>query len=288
VTASASGFTATQGPPVFPDATSWNSFVVDIVTRYDQPTLEAYAVHNAFNGNEIVGTVWRTRDGLDWTPLPGRPAADQMITCMALVEQDGPVPAIYAATDATVYVSADGGTTFVPDNAGLPASGHLTNLFAVRYANGVRRIYAGTYGWSMWTAELPPMRGIGQSKYLYHYPFLYPDDAPRPSKTTTVRLSDITRPALNEPAHVKPARPAPAIARAVVPVPVVDRAAVERVVAAAGQPQPVQVVEPVRVVEPEGAEPTVQPWAAHPETTVLPGPIQPEHVQPEYDKPQYD
>jgi hypothetical protein len=66
---------------------------------------------------------------------------------------------IFADTDHQVFLSRDGGTTWLDCSSGLPKQAHCTDLRFTRDSNGQAFLYLNTFGHSLWRAELfPPVR----------------------------------------------------------------------------------------------------------------------------------
>jgi hypothetical protein len=58
---------------------------------------------------------------------------------------------VYVATDSRVYRSSDNGDTWLPVTSGLPVRAHISDLDFAADAGG-RRLYAATFGRSVWSA----------------------------------------------------------------------------------------------------------------------------------------
>jgi photosystem II stability/assembly factor-like uncharacterized protein len=104
----------------------------------------------AFFSNDNAGHVIRfdqygTSSGLIGTGLPDVPAND-------IVADPGLPNTLYVATDIGVFMTSDGGTSWIPMNKGLP-NVIVTGLLL---DNQTRTLRAGTHGRSIWQTTLPP------------------------------------------------------------------------------------------------------------------------------------
>ena len=64
--------------------------------------------------------------------------------------------ALVVSTDDKVYISRDDGQNWQPAALGLPRRPHCGDLRFVRDEEGGANLYLGTYGRSVWVAELLP------------------------------------------------------------------------------------------------------------------------------------
>jgi hypothetical protein len=130
-------------------------FVSSIAFDPANPDL-AYATYAGFGGTHV----WRSLDGgATWTPLDGSGAAtipDIPVHSLAI---DPTRPArLYLGTDLGMFVSNDGGATWLVENSGFAAV-VTESVFIGQGAYGPA-IYAFTHGRGAWRAELkaPPRR----------------------------------------------------------------------------------------------------------------------------------
>ena len=171
-------------------------YVADIVLRQDTPTVEGYAVYNSetVGAGRAAAALFSTVDGVRWAQVVTSGLPLEVLYCILYVRQ-GAGGTLFVATDTSVYMSNDAGATWVSQSAGLPTRPHSSDLFMVELPDGRRRIYLATFGWSVWVSELAADPHFKQQPILYHYPYRYPDDAPRPV-TKYPRLTELTRPRL--------------------------------------------------------------------------------------------
>lgn len=83
----------------------------------------------------------------------GFPAAEGRIFGFD-IDRGGSTHAMFAATDANVYVSRDEGETWNLAAKGLPRRPHCSELRAVSHDNGQRFLYPSTFGRSIRRANL--------------------------------------------------------------------------------------------------------------------------------------
>jgi hypothetical protein len=98
-------------------------------------------------------------DGLRWiVPLSlGLPMDAAFYGLDAFVRRDGTV-VLFVATDDSVYLSEDAGEHWVKASAGLPRRAHCADL-RVGVVNNVPCVIMGTFGRSLWRADLRRMDG---------------------------------------------------------------------------------------------------------------------------------
>jgi hypothetical protein len=89
-----------------------------------------------------------------WSPQPGTSDADLVLYGVAVVERrEGNV--VFVSTDSQVYASTDDGVTWHVVSDGLPARAHCADLVTgPGDAPGVEWLYLGTFGRSMWRADV--------------------------------------------------------------------------------------------------------------------------------------
>ena len=112
-------------------------------------TLQAYAIYNRGWPTEDSGYILRLSLA-GWEPLSGGLPNE---TFFAL-ETDWTTQALYAASDASVYVSRDKGDTWKQLNDGLPRRPHCSDLRFVIDAGGSHYLYLSTWGRSIWRTRL--------------------------------------------------------------------------------------------------------------------------------------
>ncbi|PEY75485.1 WD40/YVTN/BNR-like repeat-containing protein [Bacillus cereus] len=100
-------------------------------------------------------------DGSAWDILPGLPqqqyVAIETERSVDVIRPPGSAPKVlYLATDSTVMSSADNGQTWSLETQGLPASPHCTDLRFVIEPDKSKYLYLGTYGRSLWRAQIAP------------------------------------------------------------------------------------------------------------------------------------
>ena len=186
--------TASAGLPVDPGFTH---FVCDIAVRHDLPNVDAWAIYNSESlaAGRLGGALYHTPDGNNWDRMTAAGLPGEAL-CALLLLPGGEYPVLYTATDSGVYVSTDGGDLWTPESHGLPGRPHCSDLFQAELGDGHNYLYLSTFGWSVWAAQIPTHRKFDRTKVLYHYPYLYPDDAPRP-QAPLLHLAEVARPRLN-------------------------------------------------------------------------------------------
>ncbi|HEV2811727.1 MAG TPA: hypothetical protein VGW10_00630, partial [Solirubrobacteraceae bacterium] len=105
----------------------------------------AYVSYSGFRSGDDAAYVLRTTDGgEDWEnitgDLPKAPVNDINIIGDSL----------YVASDFGVFVTRDGGATWLKVGKSLP----LAPIFELRHHPGTNRLYAGTFGRSIWSVDL--------------------------------------------------------------------------------------------------------------------------------------
>ncbi len=68
--------------------------------------------------------------------------------------EDDPDFALYVATDSHVYVTRDRGKNWLDASSGLPRRPHGCDLRFVEQSDANAFIYLGTFGRSVWRAQL--------------------------------------------------------------------------------------------------------------------------------------
>jgi hypothetical protein len=105
-----------------------------------------FATRSVFGGNKLYGS---TTGGTTWTALgsglPDVPANTVAIDPLAPQR-------LFVGTDLGVYVSEDGGATFVPQMTGMPLGAVVTDLEIDDFPH---LLTAGTYGRGAWQLTLP-------------------------------------------------------------------------------------------------------------------------------------
>jgi hypothetical protein len=104
---------------------------------------------------QATGVVLRSRDLVHWEPLTTVPAEDGPIYTVAADWAHSP-GALYAGSDAKVWVSYDAGDTWGHAGRGLPRRSHCADLRLVRRDDGSRWLYLATYGRSVWRTRVFP------------------------------------------------------------------------------------------------------------------------------------
>ncbi|MFY9738143.1 MAG: hypothetical protein WAK11_03730 [Candidatus Cybelea sp.] len=74
---------------------------------------------------------------------------------LPFVSIDGPdITSIFVTNSQQVFVTHDGGGTWLIASNGLPSTANATELHYVSQPNGSAGMYLSTYGWSMFYAPL--------------------------------------------------------------------------------------------------------------------------------------
>jgi hypothetical protein len=114
----------------------------------------AYAIYNASHGYVLQFT------GLGWLPLGGDPEVPRGLGLpndgLATLEVDSSTfpPTLFVASDRHPYISRDGGDTWKLATKALPQNSHCKDLRLAEETTGARSLYLGTYGRSVWRADL--------------------------------------------------------------------------------------------------------------------------------------
>jgi hypothetical protein len=125
----------------------------------------AYATYNMgtdLTNPEGRGYLLRTNDGGEsWEEVAGAPGEiicgiddDESETVDEWIPRPKP---LYLATDSSVLVTKDDGKSWEDISQGLPKVPHCMDLRFVMHSDGTRYLYLGTWGWSLWTAQLPSL-----------------------------------------------------------------------------------------------------------------------------------
>jgi hypothetical protein len=104
----------------------------------------------------VQGYVLRL-DANTWKPTAGAGLPNEYVYgFVAISAPNKEIPhGLIAATDDAVYLSRDEGQTWQRASSGLPRRAHCGDLRFVRDSFGLQNIYLGTFGRSMWVAQLP-------------------------------------------------------------------------------------------------------------------------------------
>ena len=137
------------------DAATWNNRstglpsgqISDIIIH---PTLPGTAFVSYYNtsGNRVLKT---TNFGVTWTNMTG--TLPSGVAARALeIDWTTHIPAMYVGAGSGIYVSLNGGVTWIRDDASFP------NVIVgdLKLHAPTRTIVAGTYGRGAWRASLPP------------------------------------------------------------------------------------------------------------------------------------
>ena len=121
-----------------------------------QSSQRAYLIYNvaAFNFAPDQGYIYRTTDGVLWTPLSGG-LPNENFFAMDIDPTTQP-PTLFAATDGTVYDSYDGGDNWGPASLSLPVRPHCADLRFLTQQDGISFLYLSTFGHSVWRAQIHP------------------------------------------------------------------------------------------------------------------------------------
>jgi hypothetical protein len=113
----------------------------------------AYAIYNASRGY-----VLQFQGG--WLPLGGDAEVprglglpNEGLTALEVDRSISP-PTLFVASDRHPYISRDGGDTWKLATKGLPQNPHCTDLRLAAESTGARSLYLGTYGRSVWRANI--------------------------------------------------------------------------------------------------------------------------------------
>ena len=120
----------------------------------------AYVTYSGFRSGDDAAYILRTRDGgTTWDnitgDLPKAPLNDVNLVGDAL----------FVASDLGVFVSRDDGRSWYKVGSNLP----LTPIFELRYHAGTNRLFAGTFGRSIWSIaldDLGKVPGVGKTPAL--------------------------------------------------------------------------------------------------------------------------
>jgi hypothetical protein len=107
-------------------------------------------------GTPIVQGYVMRLDGETWTTTAGTGLPNEYLYGFVAVAAPGTrVPrALLAATDDAVYISREEGETWQRASSGLPRRAHCGDLRFVIDSLGRMDVFLGTFGWSVWVAEL--------------------------------------------------------------------------------------------------------------------------------------
>lgn len=137
------------------NASTWNNRstglpsgqISDIIISPSDPGTAYVAFYNT-SGARIFRT---TNYGVNWTNVTGTLPSGVGAQALAVDWDWNPSPSLYVGSGAGVYVSLDGGGTWIKDGADLP-NVNVQDLVI----DPVRRtIAAGTYGRGVWRSNLP-------------------------------------------------------------------------------------------------------------------------------------
>ena len=109
-----------------------------------------YATYSTFGGKHV----WRSLDGgLSWSGLDGSGAgALPDLPAHCLIVDPTNRQRLYLGTDAGVFVSLNGGTSWMVEQTGFPNV--ATEALALTTTNATTQLYAFTYGRGAWRAPL--------------------------------------------------------------------------------------------------------------------------------------
>lgn len=147
----------------------------------------AYALINGFSSQKIFKT---TNRGITWLDITGKlpdiPVADLIVNPMDNNK-------LYLGTEMGCFETADGGTTWVRWNNGLPESAIITEMKSIDSiaVNGKFYVVAGTFGRSIWIREIDNAgpKAEGNNKPL-SADFELLQNYPNPfNPSTTIRFS---------------------------------------------------------------------------------------------------
>lgn len=116
----------------------------------------AYATYSTFGGAKIYRTV---NGGVSWTNVTGSGVTglpDLPVNCVAINRIDRSI--LYVGSDLGVFVSDVGGTTWIPDDAGMPHT--IVESFDWQ---GDGRLVAFTHGRSVFVTDVRTPRPLGGS-----------------------------------------------------------------------------------------------------------------------------
>jgi len=113
-----------------------------------------YATYSSFTGSRIykstdAGVTWS--QGLDGTGLTGLPS----IPVHSLVVDPNNSSRLYVGTDAGVFVSLDGGQTWMVENTGF--ANVITEALAITSVSATPNLFAFTHGRGVWRVPLNPV-----------------------------------------------------------------------------------------------------------------------------------
>jgi uncharacterized protein (TIGR03437 family) len=144
---SATGSTTWTGKELRPGTVSAIAFD----SRHPSTVYATYTTFNNATGNQHVyksidgGLNWKGIDGTGATGLPDIPVDS------ILVDPDDS-NRIYLGTDIGVFASLDGGNTWVRDDN--PFANAITTNLVIDRTNGIKTLYAFTYGRGVWRVSL--------------------------------------------------------------------------------------------------------------------------------------
>ncbi|GMV25432.1 MAG: hypothetical protein AMXMBFR58_14630 [Phycisphaerae bacterium] len=137
------------------DASTWNNRstglpsgqVSDIMIDPAAPGTAYVSFHNS-SGGRIFRT---TNYGVNWTNVTGSLPSGVAAQAIAIDWDWNPTPGLYVGSGAGVYVSLNGGVSWIKDGADLPN----VNVQDLTIDPVRRTIAAGTYGRGSWRSNLP-------------------------------------------------------------------------------------------------------------------------------------
>jgi uncharacterized protein (TIGR03437 family) len=134
------------------------SYVSRIVVDPRQPAT-VYAVYSSFRNSDLAGQIFKSMDGgYSWIPLNGSgSSAFPDVPSHVLLIDPNDSSRLYVGTDIGVFVSLDGGASWMRDDN--PFANVITESLLLDQNGGTTSLYAFTYGRGTWRVVLPGSSG---------------------------------------------------------------------------------------------------------------------------------
>jgi len=115
----------------------------------------AFALYNPWRSAPFDRGYVLRYDGTQWTPLPTRTGGTIPVQRYYAIEADWTnMNRLVLCSDDKVYSSSDMGNTWEEQSNVLPKRAHLSDIRFVQFPNGTKRFYVGSFGRSVWHADI--------------------------------------------------------------------------------------------------------------------------------------